>query len=132
MSTLAVRVRQDLLRSAVLTIAAITVVSGLLQLLAPAFVLTLVGGSTTPTTEHFFAIIGMFMAIVGGLVLHAELASDSREVALLWGALQKYGAAIAVALGVGRGLFGALALLVAGFDLVSGGLMTWHWRRTRH
>lgn len=131
MSGLAERLRQDPLRTAVLAIAAITVASGLAQLVAPGFVLGLIGGSTTATTEHFFAIIGMFMAIVGGLVLHAELAADSRAVALLWGSLQKYGAAIAVALGVGRGLFGALALLVAGFDLVSGGLMTWHWRRSR-
>lgn len=131
MTALAVRLREDPLRTAVLAIAAITVVSGLTQLVAPGLVLGLIGGSTTATTEHFFAIIGMFMAIVGGLVLHAELGADSREVALLWGSLQKYGAAVAVALGVGRGLFGALALLVAGFDLVSGGLMTWHWRRSR-
>lgn len=131
MTALAVRLRKDLLGTAVVAIAAITVVSGLVQLLAPGFVLGLIGGSVTPTSAHFFAIIGMFMAIVGALILHAELATESREVAVLWGSLQKYGAALAVAIGVGRGIFGALALLVAGFDLVSGGLMTWHWRRIR-
>jgi len=38
-----------------LLICVATVVSGLVQLVAPAFVLGLVGGEATPTSKHFFA-----------------------------------------------------------------------------
>ena len=115
-------------RLALLAIAAITMLSGAAQLLAPGVVLHVVGGEATPATMHFFAIIGMFMVLFGGLMWQALRAARPQPIALFWAALQKVGAAIAVGLGVSRGLFGPLALVVASFDLLSGILALWYWK----
>jgi hypothetical protein len=108
-------------------IAIITVISGLVQMVSPGFVLSIIGGDITDSTLHFFGIIGMFMVLFGGLLLHALSGSQNRPVAVLWCGLQKYGAAVAVALGVINGLFSWLAVGVALFDLFSGILITMHW-----
>lgn len=120
-------------------IAVLTVISGLVQLLAPGFVLNVIGGEVSPSTGHFFGIIGMFMVLFGGLLYHALAGSgdSNRSIAVLWCGLQKFGAAAAVGLGVGRALFSWLALGVAGFDLLSGVLIMMYWysvteRNTQH
>jgi hypothetical protein len=113
-------------------IAAATIVSGLVQLLAPGFVLDLLDAESTKTTRHFFGIVGMFMAIVGGLLLHTLLRPPPPAgFVIAWASLQKLGACIAVTLGVGRDVFSKLALLVAGFDLLTaavGALYLWRAR----
>ena len=57
------RLLADRLRAAVAAVAAITVVSGLGQLVVPGVVLDVLGAESTPTTRHFFAILGMFLAV---------------------------------------------------------------------
>ncbi|MEX0789565.1 MAG: patatin [Actinomycetota bacterium] len=114
------------LKLALQAIAAITMVSGAAQLVLPGFVLDLLAAESTPTTRHFFAIVGMFMFLFGGMLLHGLRVSPRPDVILLWASLQKFGAAAAVGIGVGRGVFSALALLVAGFDLLSGALIFWY------
>jgi len=114
-----------------LAIGAITVVSGLVQAVAPGLVLGLIGGDPSPANRHSFAIVGMFMVLFGGMLCHALLASEHHPIPLLWAALQKLGAAGAVGLGVSKGLFAPLALLVAGFDLLSGVLALVYWRSIR-
>jgi hypothetical protein len=113
-------------------IAAATVVSGVVQLVAPGFVLDLLDAESTETTRHFFGIVGMFMAIVGGLLLHALLKPPPpARFVIVWASLQKLGASAAVTLGVGRDVFSKLALLVAGFDLLTavvGALYLWRAR----
>lgn len=104
-------------------ISGITVLSGLAQLLAPEIVLRTVGGETGPAARHFFAIIGMFMLLFGGALLHALFSARPQPVVVLWAGLQKLGAAAAVGVGVVNGVFGGLALAVAGFDLLSGVLI---------
>jgi hypothetical protein len=121
----------DRLRQVVAAIAALTVVSGATQLVAPGFVLDLIDGDSTDTSRHFFAIVGMFMVVVGGLLLHGLLAPPVPAYVALWCALQKFGAAAAVGLGVANDVFGSLALAVAGFDFLSGVLIALLWRRLR-
>lgn len=105
----------------VVLIAFITLFSGLIQLVKPTFILGFVGKTgSSPEAAHFFAIVGMFMAIFGGMVLHAVYSSVSNKQIMLWSSIQKFGAFIAVAIGVFRGLFSVLALGVAIFDLFSG------------
>ena len=115
---------------AVLFIGAITVVSGLAQLIAPQVILGIVGGESTPTSRHFFGIIGMFMVLFGGLLLQSLLTAGNNSVAVLWAGLQKFGAAAAVGLAVVKGILGPLALSVAGFDLLSGVLILIYRQRT--
>lgn len=127
---------RDPLSAIVLLIAAGTVGAGLFQLVFPGVVLDIIDGSDDNTAKHFFSIVGMFMTLFGGLTIHALLGHESSApsassgsndavgssalvVILFWAALQKFGASIAVGLGVVNDVFGALALLVAGFDLLS-------------
>jgi hypothetical protein len=112
-------------------IAAATLVSGGVQVFDPGFVLGLVSGETSPATEHFFGIIGMFMVLFGGMLLHAMRNPSGQTVAIFWCALQKFGASAAVALGVERHLFSALALGVASFDFISGILVISYWVKIR-
>ena len=112
---------------ALVAIAAITVATGLVQAIAPGFILGLISAETTPTSGHFFGIVGMFMVLFGGMLLQALVSSSHHPIAVFWAGLQKLGASAAVGLGVSRGIFSTLALLVAAFDLVSGVLVIRYW-----
>lgn len=118
---------RDWLAKLVVAIGLITVASGVVQMIWPGFVLGIVGAATSLTANHFFAIVGMFMALFGGLALHGVYAASAP--ALLWAALQKFGAVGAVVLGVWNGVFSPLALAVGAFDLLSALVMTWYWRK---
>jgi hypothetical protein len=108
------------LRIILLLIAIATVFSGLVQVVVPAFVLKIVGAQIDPTTKHFFAIVGMFMFLFGGMMIHALYSERVNNAAILWAGLQKLGAAAAVFIGIAHGLFATIAAAVASFDLVSG------------
>src|SRR5688572_6577334 len=98
------------LRLALVAIAVATVVSGAVQLIAPGFVLGFLEAEASPSSRHFFGIVGMFMVLFGGLMLHALARPKENPAAFLWAGLQKLGACAAVGLGVARGLFSPLAL----------------------
>lgn len=104
----------------VVIISLITIISGLLQLISPAFVLGFIGAEITSTSSHLFAIVGMFMALFGSLMLHTIYSAHTSQEAILWCSLQKLGAFVAVSLGVLKGLFALIAIGVAVFDLFSG------------
>lgn len=101
-------------------IGVITVISGLVQLIAPAFVLSVVAHEQSATSLHLFAIVGMFMVLFGGLLLQALLGAGDNGLAVFWCGLQKLGASAAVGVGVLHEIFTGLALGIAGFDLLSG------------
>lgn len=101
-------------------IGAVTVLTGLTQIVVPGFVLSVVRGDTAPTSLHFFRIIGMFMALFGGLLLQASrLSGPAAATPLLWCMLQKWGAAVAVTVAVALQLMSPLALGIAAFDAAS-------------
>jgi len=117
------------LRRLVLAVAAITAVSGLVQMLLPDLVLRFVGASTAPAARHFFGLVGMFMVIVGAALWVAVREGSTGVVLVL--AAQKAGAVAGVVIGFASGIFGATALLVAAFDALSFGLILWFWQRNR-
>jgi hypothetical protein len=118
------------LRNLLRAIAGLTVLSGAIQMVQPAFVLHLVGGPDNPGARHFFGIVGMFMVLFGGLAFQALRAPEAQQaLPLRWAGLQKLGASAAVGLGFHHGLFGAMALLVAGFDLLSALLFLLYLRK---
>ena len=123
--------RKDWLFVLLLLIAAATALTGAVQIIAPSFILRLLAAEVTITSQHFFAIVGMFMVLFSGATLHALLSSKHHPVVILWSSFQKFGAAGAVALGVQRGVFSSLAIIVAVSDLLSGLLAFWYWRRIR-
>ncbi|UZN04649.1 hypothetical protein [Cellulomonas sp. S1-8] len=113
-------------------IAWVTVATGVLQVVAPAFVLTRLGAFTDVTTAHLFATVGMFMVVVGALLATTLARPRHDPDVVLWAAVQKAGAALAVGLGVARGVFDPLALSVAAFDLLTAALLLLHLRRLPH
>jgi|SRR5690554_3272976 len=114
------------LNLAVVVISLATLFSGLAQVFLPAMVLNLIGAEVTPLSAHLFGIVGMFMALFGGLMLHVVYSAKAGQEAIWWCALQKLGAFVAVSLGVLNGLFSVLALGVALFDLFSGILFLYY------
>ena len=108
------------LRLILLLISAITLISGAFQLVAPSFVLNFVGASVDLTTKQFFATIGMFMFLFGGMLIHALYNEDDNRVVVIWSALQKFGASIVVVIGIIKGVFLPVAGSVAAFDFLSG------------
>lgn len=125
--------RRDLGFWLVAAIAASTAAAGIVQLLAPEFVLDLVDAESTATSRHFFAIVGMFMAVVGGLLGHSMLRPPDAErdrLVLLWAAVQKAGAFGGVSLGIANDVFGGLAVLVAVNDLGSAVVLAWFRQAT--
>jgi hypothetical protein len=123
--------KKDWLYWLLVVIAASTFLTGGIQAIAPAFILRLLSAQITITSQHFFAIVGMFMVLFGGATLHALLSFKNHPVVILWSSFQKFGASVAVALGVQRGVFASLALIVAIIDFLSGVLALWYWSRIR-
>jgi hypothetical protein len=125
------RLVADPLRLVLVAIAAITIASGLTQIVAPGFVLDRLSVDNTEATRQLFATVGMFMVLFGGMLIHALLDRAEHPIVVFWAALQKLGASAAVGIGVARGVVSGVALLVAGFDLLSGALGLAFWRRIR-
>ena len=123
--------KKDWLFVLLVLIAASTALTGAVQVMAPASILRLLSAEVTITSEHFFAIVGMFMVLFGGATLHALLSFKHHPVVILWSSFQKFGVSGAVALGVQRGVFSSLAIIVAVVDLLSGLLAFWYWLRIR-
>ena len=117
------------LKVILLIIAVLTFFSGLSQMIMPGFVLNFIAGDQSPSNSHSFGIIGMFMLLFGGMVIHTLYESNTSKTILFWAGLQKIGAAIAVGLAIQKGLFNNLAGLVAAFDLLSGILFFVYMRK---
>jgi hypothetical protein len=120
-----------LLRRALIAIAGVTALTGAAQVLAPRRMLAPLSAEDDPTAHHFFGTVGMFMVVVGGGLLNALLRPGRDPVIVFWSAVQKFGASAAVGLGVYRRIFSPLALVVAGFDLLSGAIALAYWQRVR-
>jgi hypothetical protein len=120
------------LRLLILLISLTTLASGAMQIIAPAFVLNFVGAAIDATTCQFFATIGMFMLLFGGMMLHALYHEDNNRVAVIWSGLQKLGASIAVAIGIYKGVFEPVAGLVAAFDFASAILFFFYLKNLNH
>ena len=119
----------DAERRALLAIGVITVASGATQAATPGTLLSALNVENTDATRQLFGTVGMFMVIVGGLLTGATRRPGAGRDVVFWTSLQKLGAAGAVALGVRRAVFAPRALLVAGFDFLSGLIALDYWRR---
>lgn len=108
-------------RRATTVIAAITVLTGTAQVIAPASLLALIAVAPPDRLAvQLFATVGMFMVLFGGSLLHAQRLTEALPVVLLWSVFQKLLASAFVAWGVAHGAFIPAALLVATFDGASG------------
>ncbi|MBZ4329555.1 patatin-like phospholipase family protein [Corallococcus sp. AS-1-12] len=106
-------------RWALAAIGWITIATGTAQMFLPGLELRLLHADASAAPAHFFRIVGMFMVLFGGLLLHGLHEPRANPAAFLWTGLQKVGACGMVTVGVARGLLSPLALGVAAFDLLS-------------
>lgn len=106
----------------------LTVATGVNVVVVPRLVLRLLGAPRRQPSPYLLQVIGMFIAISGGLLVDAARAAPKRgggvarggnDVALRWSFAQKLAVVIAVVLGVRSGRLGRQALGVAAFDAVS-------------
>lgn len=116
------------LRRGLLAIAAGTFLSGLLLIVLQKWILDLLSAPTTTSDRLFFAIIGMFMAIVGG-TLTQDLRRRPSRLVVGWSALQKLGASGAMSLAVALSIFSYYGIILAGFDFCSALLAVAYWWR---
>ncbi|MFE5296318.1 hypothetical protein [Streptomyces sp. NPDC056632] len=124
MSLLPPRVTRDPLRLVLVLIGAVTVLTGAAQLVAPGPILDLLSADSTLVSRHLFATVGMFMIVIGGLLIQGLVDPAPPPYLLWWTGLQKFGAFVLVGVGVLRDVFGPIALLVAFFDLATA-LLCW-------
>lgn len=115
------------LRFVILLISLSTVIAGGVQLIFPAFVLEKIGVQRAPVPLQLFATIGLFMIIFGAMALHALYEAPTSRVVILWAAIQKAGASIAVGIGIFHAVFNPMASCVALFDLFSGCLFLYYF-----
>jgi hypothetical protein len=114
---------------AVVPVAGVLLLVSLVQVFLPGTFLAKTGWEVSPTTQHFWGIVWMFVGLAAGLALYRQGWPRHGHSPLLWASCQKFGAAVAVGVGVLKALFSPLALVVAGFDLFSGLLMAYcYWQ----
>ena len=118
-----------LLRIILAIIAVSTVLTGLLLLIAPDWLLGIIAHDQTALAAHFFATVGMFMVITGAMFLQTLLARSREPAVPLWIGIQKAAGAALVAWAVVRGLLIPLSYLVAAYDAVTALLAFAFWRR---
>lgn len=128
MRALWLRWRADPLRWSLWAIAVGTFLSGLLLIVLQRWILDLLSAPTTTSDRLFFAIIGMFMAIVGG-TLTQDLLRQPHRFVVGWSALQKAGASAAMSLAVALSVFSYYGIILAAFDFCSALLAIAYWWR---
>jgi RsiW-degrading membrane proteinase PrsW (M82 family) len=128
MRALWLRWRSDPLRWTLWLIAVGTFFSGLLLIVLQKFVLDLLSAPTTTSDRLFFAIIGMFMAIVGG-TLAQDLLGQPHRFVVGWSALQKACASAAMSVAVALSVFSYYGIILAAFDFCSALLAIAFWWR---
>jgi hypothetical protein len=117
------------LRALLAIIAVSTVLTGLLLLLAPDWLLGIIAYDHTAMAAHFFATVGMFMVITGAMFLQTLLARSREPAVPFWIGVQKAAGAALVAWAVVRGLLIPLSYLVVAFDAFTALLVFVLWRR---
>lgn len=124
-------VNASALRFLLICIAAITVLTGLVQLAAPDWSLAFISADPSPLGAHFFRTVGMFMVITGAMFFQSLLARSTDGIVPFWIGVQKLAAALLVGWATLRGLMFVIALGVAAFDAITAILTFQYWRRLR-
>ncbi len=122
------------MKKLLLAIAAGTFASGIVLMAAQGWVLDLLSAPTTTSDRLWFGVIGMFMAVVGGMLTQTLLQARPSEVIVFWSALQKLGASGAMALAVALGVFSYWGIALSAFDFCSfllAAAFLWRLRRVR-
>jgi hypothetical protein len=131
MSDILRRFREDPLRWILWAIALGTFLSGILLVVAQRWILDILSAPTTTSDRLFFGIIGMFMAIVGGMLTQDLLQPAPSRIVVGWSAVQKLCASAAMSLAVALSVFSYYGIALAAFDFCSALIAIGYWWRIR-
>jgi hypothetical protein len=112
------------------SIAVITIGSGLIQMVASDAALSIMGFGAAPENVYLFRLVSLLTALFGGALFHTAWTRRCEPTVLLWSGLQKVFGALAVLLAVLGGIIQGNTLLVAGYDFLAGLYVLWFWRRS--
>ena len=118
-----------LLRLVLLIIAGVTFLTGLTQMGAGSFVLSVLAPGADSATAYMFQVVGMFMVVTGAMFVQSLWTRSEEPAIPLWIAVQKFAAAILVTWGWLKGVLVPVVLVVAAFDAITGVLALTFWRR---
>ncbi len=110
-------------------VGALTAFFGLLVLAFPKTMLDLLDADKPDPSSYLFGIVGVFILLFGGLLIDAARRANPPPVALFWCVLQKCASVLVLLIALITGVFGALALLVAAFDIAGALVVYGLWRR---
>lgn len=130
----ALRLPQGAVARTLTALAALTIVSGAMQLANPDGAVAPLGGDLAAagaTARFYVAAIGALLVVFGGLLLHALLSPQPHPAVFLWVGVEKLAYAAMAALGAAQGIYGSAAYGVTALDVVAGTLCLIQWRRTR-
>lgn len=111
-----------------LAVAAITVLSGIVQILLPETSLAALSLAVSPDTILLFRLLSFSVLLFGGALLHVAVTSQRRSAIVLWVALQKLGNSAIVVLAVSGAAMASTALAVAIYDGAAGLFLLWYSR----
>ena len=119
--------KKNLMDWAVLAIAVITMLSGLVQIVAHRAVLSMMQVEISPQTVYLFIVVSLFTSLFGAALLHALLSRQRQTVIVFWASLQKVIGAAAVFVAALNGIIARSALLAAGYDFMAGIFIFGYW-----
>ena len=108
----------------------LTLAAGVLAVLAPAPLLALLSVYPVQPARYLFGLFGLFVALFGGASLHALFGRGAGRLVLVWAAVEKFAVVAGFLIGVVHGIFGPLALAIAGADFAAGLLIVVYLRRS--
>ena len=108
----------------------LTLAAGVLAVLAPAPLLALLSVDPVQPARYLFGLFGLFVALFGGASLHAVFGRGAGRLVLVWAAVEKFAVVAGFLIGVVHGIFGPLALAIAGADFAAGLLIVVYLRRS--
>lgn len=112
-----------------MALAALLCGSGLVQLVQPGLMLRQMGASPDALASQLAATAGLFMAIIGGLLLQALWTRQGLRLILPWVVLEKAGYVVLLLWGLHQGVLQESVLPVAVLDSCAALLFLDLWRR---
>ena len=115
-------------------VAGLSLVGGSVLIFVPAlarYILAVPPAAADPLLRVLLGVIGFFIALLGAAFLHALLARPAPPLLIFYIIWEKFGAALALVLGIAAGVFASWLWCLVVYDVASGLLIAWYWQHLR-
>lgn len=115
-------------------VAVLSLVGGGVLIFAPAlarYILAAPPVVVDPVLRVLLGVVGFFIALLGAAFLHALLDRPAPPLLIFYIVWEKFGAALAVVLGIAAGVFAPFLWGLVAYDVASGLLIARYWQRLR-